>query len=431
MADLTYDDFKRMVDIQDVLQYAGYRLNRRDGMRYPSYVKMGSDGRRVHGDKFIVTSNGLCCFQPPQQKNYNVISFIKEHPELFSDYNPGMSKDRLVNIVCNRILNRPIENRPVNIERERPQKVFNIFNYNVTTFDNDNWDSQKKFYPYFKNRGIDIQTQRVFSGHFFLASSERTDGKQYTNLSFPLTLAKWPGKEIVGMEERSRPNADGKTAYKGMAAGSNAQEGLWIARLENHRSDHGFSKPIGKHEDIYWFESAFDAMAFYQLQMKNHPEDRQKIGNAVFVSTGGSPSNRQFSSLIEQTPEATHHLCFDRDRAGQMFSINFALQHNKKIFTSHLTPDKSKLIVTDLTKALQRHEIALGSYDFKDICSRLGLVCSKIGYEPCDPRYKDWNDQLLDKPILEEMSDKMSEEMSEISKENKEQEERQSRGFRR
>ena len=57
----------------------------------------------------------------------------------------------------------------------------------------------------------------------------------------------------------------------------------------------------------------------------------------------------------------------------------------------------------------------------------MGLVCSKIGYEPCDQRYKDWNDQLLDKPILEEMS----EEMSEISKENKEQEKRQSRGFRR
>jgi hypothetical protein len=80
MADLTYDDFKNRVNIQDLLVDAGYQLNRRDGLRYPSYVRIGSDGRRVHGDKFIVTANGLCCFQPPERKNYNVISFIKEHP---------------------------------------------------------------------------------------------------------------------------------------------------------------------------------------------------------------------------------------------------------------------------------------------------------------------------------------------------------------
>ena len=86
MAELNYEDFKRRINIQDLLADAGYSLNRRDGLRYPSYVKMGSDGRRVRGDKFIVTGNGLCCYQPPVQKNYNVISFIKEHPHFFSEY---------------------------------------------------------------------------------------------------------------------------------------------------------------------------------------------------------------------------------------------------------------------------------------------------------------------------------------------------------
>ena len=83
MAKLTYDDFKQRLSIQDVLVDAGYTLNRRDGLRYPSYVRLGSDGRRIHGDKFIVTANGQCCFQPPTQKNYNVIGFIKSHPEMF------------------------------------------------------------------------------------------------------------------------------------------------------------------------------------------------------------------------------------------------------------------------------------------------------------------------------------------------------------
>lgn len=70
--ELTYDDFLRRLTIQDVLIDAGYRLNRRDGLRYPSYVRTDSDGRRVRGDKFIVTANGQCCFQPPQQKLYKL-----------------------------------------------------------------------------------------------------------------------------------------------------------------------------------------------------------------------------------------------------------------------------------------------------------------------------------------------------------------------
>ena len=95
--DLTYDDFLQRLNIQDVLIDAGYHLNRRDGLRYPSYVRLDSDGRRIRGDKFIVTQQGKCCFQAQQQKVYNIISFIKEHPQFFTEYRVGMSPDRLVN----------------------------------------------------------------------------------------------------------------------------------------------------------------------------------------------------------------------------------------------------------------------------------------------------------------------------------------------
>ena len=56
--DLTYDDFLQRLNIQDVLIDAGYHLYIRDGLRYPSYVRLGSDGRRIRGDKFIVTHQG-------------------------------------------------------------------------------------------------------------------------------------------------------------------------------------------------------------------------------------------------------------------------------------------------------------------------------------------------------------------------------------
>jgi hypothetical protein len=396
MAALSYEDFMSRVNIQDLLVDAGYQLNRRDGLRYPSYVRYGSDGKRVHGDKFIVTANGLCCFQPPERKNYNVVSFIKEHPHLFADYSPGMSKDKLVNLVCNRILNNPVEERLQNNQAEHTAKPFDIKEYDCKRFDPKDWESQKPFYPYFKNRGIDLHTQRAFAGHFMIVGKSHADGKSYSNLSFPLSLAAKP-EQIVGLEERSRPNAEGKTAYKGMAAGSNAAEGLWIGRLENHRSDQGFAKPLSQVKDVYWFESALDAMAFYQL---NH--EQPGMGDAVYVSTGGSPSNRQFSSMIDATPDATHHLCFDRDRAGEMFALNFALQKEGRVFSSYLSMDKSKLIVNSMSKDFKRYELPLEPFDFHELCDKLHIDKTNIDYRPCDERYKDWNDQLMEKPIVQD-----------------------------
>lgn len=302
--ELTYDDFMQRLDIQDVLLDAGYQLNRRDGLRYPSYVMVGSDGRRVRGDKFIVTQNGRCCFQPPEQKVYNVISFIKEHPNLFADHKAGMSPDRLVNLVCNRLLHNPIENRPSKVvEPRRDVKPFNIANYDILKFDLQDRDSQKKFYPYFKHRGIDINTQRVFREHFCLATKHRTDGLSFANLSFPLTI---PGQDkVVGFEERGRMRMDGGKTYKGKAEGSNSSEGLWIANLTGN--------PLKYADEILWFESAYDAMAEYQINPVK----------SVFVSTGGTPTERQMRGLLGITPYSRHYLGFDKDMAGRQFVENF------------------------------------------------------------------------------------------------------------
>ena len=149
--DLTYDDFLQRLNIQDVLIDAGYHLNRRDGLRYPSYVRLDSDGRRIRGDKFIVTQQGKCCFHAQQQKVYNIISFIKEHPHFFTEYHAGMSPDRLVNLVCNRLLNIPVTERKTRIVNpKRDVKPFDIADYDIHKFNPQNRETQKKFYPYFK-----------------------------------------------------------------------------------------------------------------------------------------------------------------------------------------------------------------------------------------------------------------------------------------
>lgn len=310
--ELTFDDFIKRIDIQDLLMDAGYVFNRKDGIRYPAYVRPDSSGHHVKGDKFIVYPSRQTCFQPPEKKVYNVISFITEHPHLFKDYQAGMDPYRLVNLVCNRLLNNPIDRTVHPIIKPSPQvKDFNIKDYKLLHFQKYNFDNIKQFYPYFVNRGINTNTQKAFGQHFLLATLRKENGTYFKNLSFPLRI---PGKtdakstdlkDIVGFEERGRARLDGSSGYKGKARGSNSSEGLWIANLTE--------KPLEKASEIVWFESAYDAMAEYQI----NPVKK------VYVSTGGTPTEGQMRGLLSITPNARHYLGFDKDDAGRQFVANF------------------------------------------------------------------------------------------------------------
>ena len=220
--ELTYDDFLQRLDIRDILIDAGYRQNRRDGLRYPSYVRLDSNGQRIRGDKFIITQQGKGCSQPPRQKEYNVISFIKEHPHLFAEYREGINPHRLVELVCYRLLHYPIPERETRtVQPQQDIRPFDIADYDIQKFDPQDRGMQEKFAPYFEKWGIDLCTQQAFHRDFCLATKHREDGARYTNLSFPLTLPKGDGT-VVGFEERGRARMDGSGSYKGKAEGSNS-----------------------------------------------------------------------------------------------------------------------------------------------------------------------------------------------------------------
>ena len=237
---------------------------------------------------------------------------------MFSDYTPGMDKDRLVNLVCNRLLNNPIEDRETKIVTERQQQAdFNLEDYTLHKFEGGDKNTHKPFYPYFKSRGLNLATQFAFRKDFFIAERQGTDGKLYRNLAFPMTI---PGKDetIVGLEERGRKKPDG-TSYKGIAKGSNASEGLWLSSPE--------ATKLQDAKRVFIFESAYDAMAFHQLLMgKDSNLDAQakkELSHGVFASTGGNPSSRQLEGLIQTAKDATFHVGFDMDDAGKKFVEQF------------------------------------------------------------------------------------------------------------
>lgn len=308
--DDSFREYLDKVNIQEVLLHAGYIRNKRDGLRYPSYVRLDNDGRRIKGDKFIVNPTTNTCYHPPIIKNYNVISLITEHPDMFPEKvtNPY----RLVHDVCRSILGLPPAERSQNIAPVREAKPFSLDKYDLKHFDATHADGYRGFYPYFKSRGIDFLTQKTFKDHFVLASKTNENGKTFTSLAFPMRIA-GKGDTIVGFEERGRPRMDGSSGYKGMALGSNASEGIWIANLGR--------KDLTQAKEVFWFESAYDAMAYYQLNRQTHPE----LKNAVFLSTSGNPTNLQFRGVVMEALEARHHLCFDNDAAGKQFVLNFEL----------------------------------------------------------------------------------------------------------
>lgn len=327
--DMTYQDYLDRINIQEVLLHAGYTLNRRDGMRYPSFVRIGSDGCRIHGDKFIVTQNGNTCFRPPEQKSYNVISLIKSFPGMFKEHVGSSNPDHLVNEVCRNILNIPSEERQGRIiEPRKEQKPFDLNNYTIHAFRKYDFEGIKKFYPFFVTRGISLDTQKAFGAHFILTTKESLDGgKSHTNLSFPLYV---PGNtNVVGLEERGYPRLDGSSAYKGKALGSNSSEGLWIAALGK--------QDLSDATDVYWFESGYDAMSYYQLHVKDNPS----LEKAVFVSTGGNPTVGQMQRMLAVTPSARQHICFDNDLAGRQFTENLKGEiHRIALSSVVVTPER-------------------------------------------------------------------------------------------
>ncbi len=391
MTEPTYEDFKNKIDIKDLLVDAGYHFYRKDGTRYPVFVKLDHNGKRIHGDKFIVTANGLCCFRPPEQRNYNVISFIKEFSDKFSEYTPGMDKNRLVNLVCKRLLNHPIEQTWQEIKESREESVFNVEKYDLLAYDKNNKENVKRFYPFFRQRGLDLWTQAAFSGHFFISTSKSQQGEyRYSNLAFPFQV---PGNDaIVGLEERGVRRKDGNS-YKGKASGTNSVSGVWIANLSG--------KPFDKAERVYWFESGYDAMSFHQIQRKNGGEYK-----GVYVSTGGSPGEKQFSGVLELCPNAEHHLCFDRDLPGKIYACNFVMQRAGRRFSSYSMPGSSTIVFVDKTEGQVRHEFEKDTFSFSTFCERMGVHDKRNVYHPAAQWYKDWNDQLLEKRIEQVMQEK-------------------------
>ena len=226
---------------------------------------------------------------------------------------------------------------------------------------------------FFAQRGINEETVSAFAPFIKqIRDNSHTTYKQF-NIGFPYTEA---GKDkVVGYEIR------GFGSFKSKAAGTNSTTGAWIADL----SQGGEPTDI---RHVYFAESAYDIMAFYQL---NHL--RLDSTHSVFVSLGGTFSDSQIKGIMAHYPEAKAMDCFDNDLAGRIYGIRMAALLEGIRLNVHKEEDKVKITV-----GAKNFDIPNEQLSIRELRKHIHIRYN-VGEWKAAANYKDWNDQLMGKQM--------------------------------
>lgn len=364
MSNLTFQELKSKVSIIDVATYLGYQLDKSKGVKYPSYVlSAGKD----EVDRIYITNptnNSTQGFwRRSSTKGGDVISFVREQIERFnvSGYNDIDRVNTVLHNFANSVYTPPVQ-------QSQYQALFT-----PKPFDENRWEKVDNSYirdRIFASRGIDRQTSMMFSQHIQLIKDKNAKN-DFVNLGFPYRL---PGdKKCVGYEIR------GIGGFKSKASGTDSTNGMWIA---------DFTQSKQEAKNIFIAESAFDAIAFYQIHRNRLP-----LMSSVFVSFGGSFSDQQFKNLTNYYTASKPVLLFDDDLYGKIYDIRaFALMLDKKVNIG-LDSDKGHIdfSIDDKNFSLTNEEVSLSAFQ-----KLSGLRTNNDELSILKPKgnVKDWNEQL-------------------------------------
>lgn len=196
------------------------------------------------------------------------------------------------------------------------------------------------------------------------------------NIGFPYTNEY--SNEANGYEIR------GYGGYKSKAAGTDSSSSAWVADLTG-----GNREAV---RSVFFCESAFDAMAFYQM-------NKIQLGNDVaLISLGGTFSDKQITGTMARFPHARAFDCFDNDLAGRIYGL------------------RMMAILEDIPMKIYKKDGAL-SIEAKGKSFELNMERSltaqvseklsiryKMGQWLPPKAFKDWNDCLMNKPMAPMLS---------------------------
>ena len=370
---VNFKDLKAKVGVDDIAYYLGYRLDRSAGVG--RYIEMVLPDTTEHKDKLIIKNPkekaSQTYFRRNGAKGGDVVSLIRENINSFHE--SGKNEWEIIGKVMARFANEPIPDYGDSLYLAKAgysdNRVFDPKLYETKEIGSD----LSEVMAFFAQRGINEETVAVFAPFIKqIRDSCHTTYKQF-NIGFSYTEA---GKDkVVGYEIR------GFGSFKSKAAGTNSTTGAWIADL----SQGGEPADI---RNVYFAESAYDIMAFYQL---NHL--RLDAAHSVFVSLGGTFSDGQVKGIMSHYSEAKAMDCFDNDLAGRIYGIRMAALLEGIRMNIHKEDSEVKITIGDKNFNIPNDQLSI-----RELRKHVHIRYN-VGEWKAAENYKDWNDQLMGKQL--------------------------------
>ena len=365
---------KPRVGIDDVAFSLGYKLNRQAGVgRYIELIL--PDGRGEKLDTIVIShpqeKDRQRYFHRSTGKRGDVVDFIGENLNRFNKY--GRNQWEVIGKVMADFANMPIidnHDRGYAGELGSLNPVFNPKRYTAQSLQG-NMDYAMGI---FEDRGLSPETVRLFERHIAIV----TDQKNKNGLPMIGFPYREPGfsSDLAGYELR------GDRGFKGKAAGTNSTTAVWTAGIHSALNN----PQMVRH--VYFCESAFDAMSFYQA-------NRAKIDltHSAFVSVGGALSNGQVSGLMSHYCMAKAVDCFDNDLPGRIYGMRMAALLDGKRLSVIQMGDNLRLEMEG-----KAFDIPVGKASVEELGKHVKLS-DRIEVMKPPVNYKDWNDVVRGMPL--------------------------------
>jgi hypothetical protein len=267
------------------------------------------------------------------------------------------------------------------VEETADGKYLERMGYKQEPFDPSRYDVQpitehlKNCMNYMLPRGFSEETIRTFAPYIVRLRDKQSENFKDYNLGFPYRVA--GQDEVVGYEIR------GYNKFKSKATGSNSTTAAWIVDMSLNKNELAA-------QNVYFAESAYDIMAFWQA-------NRLKLDmqTSVFVSIGGTFSDLQLSTIMKYYERAKAVDCFDNDLPGRIYSLRMA---------SVLGDRHLNIVKTDDFVMVSRDgkEVRMSHDDtsLSELSQHFKIPKRVCQWKP-PKTFKDWNDVIMNKPYIQ------------------------------
>jgi hypothetical protein len=289
----------------------------------------------------------------------SVIDFVKNNLSRFHEQ--GRNEIDGINKILASFAGTAYDNTQYLNQTITEQKTFNENDYTVTA------PTVKDLHYLTKERNISPETIETF-----LPFIRLVENNGFKNVAFPFIIAD-KDNTVRGYELR---NYGG---FKSFSAGGDKNNAAWVADFSDFKSS------VSK---IFFFESAIDALSFYEIRPVPFELDK-----SVFVSSGGFPCNNQFLHVLNAYPNVQKvYGCHDNDLSGHLFDIQLAC-----VFDEHTLlkrKDANNMIFTINSKTFQMNS---NKVSLKSFLKQTGLSVRTNSLKP--NLYNDWNEALKEKNV--------------------------------